>query len=99
MYDYLIVGAGISGLFCAKRINQFYPEKKILIIERGIKIGGRLVSIYNDNDIFLELGGMRLFPAVQPYVTNLTKQLKINLVEEPYEPPNNIAFIRNKDLE
>ena len=34
MYDYLIIGAGIIGLAIAKELNQRYPDKKIIILEK-----------------------------------------------------------------
>jgi len=35
-YDYIIVGSGILGLSTACEIKETYPDKEILVIERGI---------------------------------------------------------------
>jgi len=34
MYDYLIIGAGVIGLAIAKELNEKYPDKKIIILEK-----------------------------------------------------------------
>jgi len=39
MYDYLIIGAGIIGLAIAKSLNEKYPDKKIIIIEKESDVG------------------------------------------------------------
>ena len=39
MYDYIIIGAGIIGLAIAKSLNEKYPNKKILIIEKEKDVG------------------------------------------------------------
>ena len=39
MYDYLIIGAGIIGLAIAKSLNEKYPNKKIVIIEKEKDVG------------------------------------------------------------
>ncbi|EGR30487.1 oxidoreductase, putative [Ichthyophthirius multifiliis] len=33
--DVIIIGGGISGLSCASSILETYPEKKVIILERG----------------------------------------------------------------
>jgi protoporphyrinogen oxidase len=42
IYDYVIIGAGISGLYCAYNILQKNPNSKIIILEKNNKIGGRI---------------------------------------------------------
>ena len=43
MYDYIIVGGGIAGLYSAYQIKKNHPESKLLILERNRKgyLGGR----------------------------------------------------------
>jgi len=36
--DYLIIGAGIIGLAIAKELNQRYPERKIVVLEKENKV-------------------------------------------------------------
>jgi len=61
--DILIVGAGISGLYCAWRIAQEQPGATITIVERLNRTGGRLdtdiVRVKNHQYVREEEGGMR----------------------------------------
>lgn len=45
IYDYIIIGGGISGLYSAYKIKQKYKDAKVIILERDT-IGGRM-NIYN----------------------------------------------------
>ena len=74
-YDYLIVGAGIAGLYTAYRLNQKYPKAKICILEASKNIGGRLHTIHYDNLQF-EGGGAR-FNTEQHRIMSLVKELKL----------------------
>lgn len=44
VHDFIIVGAGIAGLHCARRILQAHPDKKVLILEKYNYLGGRVVT-------------------------------------------------------
>ena len=54
-YDVAIIGAGISGLYCAWQLLQHDPDLNIAIIERLNRTGGRL-----DTDIIDFGGGVRV---------------------------------------
>ena len=41
-YDYVIIGCGISGLYCAYKILTKNPKAKLLILEKNKEIGGRI---------------------------------------------------------
>ena len=41
LYDFLVVGAGISGCTFASSINKRFPTASILLVEHGRRIGGR----------------------------------------------------------
>jgi len=45
IYDYLIAGGGIAGLYTAYRILKHSPSAKICILEAANRLGGRLHSI------------------------------------------------------
>jgi hypothetical protein len=46
IFDYVIIGAGISGLYAAHRIRQHAdPNARILILEAGCRIGGRMAMV------------------------------------------------------
>ncbi len=40
MYDFIVVGAGIGGLYCAKQL----ADKKVVVIESADHVGGRCVT-------------------------------------------------------
>lgn len=73
MYDYLIVGAGISGLYTAYRLFKKYPTAKICILEATQYIGGRLHSIKYDG-VIMDGGGAR-FNTEQKRIIGLIKEV------------------------
>jgi hypothetical protein len=46
----VIVGAGLSGLACASRLEKH--KKEYLIVEKSNRVGGRVESVYENNHIF-----------------------------------------------
>ena len=62
-YDIVIVGGGISGLFMAYKLSE--TKSSILLIEKSESVGGRVHTIYEDNnktrdlDIQYECGAAR----------------------------------------
>jgi len=46
LYDYIIIGGGISGLYTAYTIKKYNPYAKFIIFEKNKTIGGRM-NIYN----------------------------------------------------
>ncbi|XWV26776.1 Nad-dependent amine oxidase [Tupanvirus soda lake] len=95
-YDIVIVGCGISGAFCAARLSQFYPNLKILVVEKNDKPGGKLMSSNVGLDVAVEYGGMRFFPNIHRYTDALVKQLGIQTIQKDYINPKNIAYLRGK---
>ena len=47
-YDFVIVGGGIAGLFTAYKLSE--TDAKILLIEKSDYLGGRVYTVYEDND-------------------------------------------------
>lgn len=73
IYDYLIVGAGIAGLYTAYKLNKKYPNSKICILEASEYIGGRISTEKYDGLTF-ECGGAR-FNTEQKRIIKLIKEL------------------------
>ena len=73
MYDYIIVGAGISGLYIAHELCKKYPSAKICILEATKYIGGRLHSIKYDG-LIMDGGGAR-FNTEQHQIISLIKEV------------------------
>ncbi len=106
--DTVIVGAGISGVYCAWRLKQQYPEQRIVVLEGGQAVGGRLLSVRPPGikNMVAELGGMRILPAVQPLISGLISHLnqllpagqQIELYDFPVDEPQNLAYLRGTYL-
>jgi protoporphyrinogen oxidase len=58
IYDTIIIGGGIAGLYTAYKLIKKNPNHKILILERNRKIGGR-IDTYKDKYYTVEAGAAR----------------------------------------
>ena len=58
IYDTIIVGGGISGLYAGWLIMQKYPKHRLLILEKERYLGGRILT-YKDKYMNVEKGGAR----------------------------------------
>jgi hypothetical protein len=171
--DVVVVGAGLSGLYCAVRLHEARPDLSILVVEGDRGIGGRLVSLQmpdgadrggqpheqargrdaapsdsrplrkkrgNDNRdqtlaaspsrrlgsaesrrsapetaaatagadqadkdnqrdgamLAVEMGGMRLFPAIDRRVAALARALDTQTVPVSYVTADNVAYLRGQ---
>ena len=59
VYDYIIVGAGIAGLYTGLKLLKAHPSKKILILEKYDYNGGRIVT-YRNRGHHWEIGAGRI---------------------------------------
>jgi len=76
LYDYLIIGAGIAGLYTAYKLKKKYPNKKILVLEKEKRIGGRAGSdIFYGTNILSGAGVGR--KTKDKRLLKLLKELKI----------------------
>lgn len=61
--DIVIVGAGVSGLYCARRLIDQDPSRRITVVERLNRVGGRLdtdlIEVAPGDVVREEEGGMR----------------------------------------
>lgn len=71
MFDIGIIGGGISGLYTAYRLLQKNKLLSIMILEASDKLGGRISTIYGEDDISYEAGAARF----SEYHTRLIKLL------------------------
>lgn len=78
-FDYIIVGAGISGLTIAERITNT-KNKPVLVIEKRNHIGGNCYDFYDKAGILVPLYGPHFFHTnsekVWNYVSKFTKWRK-----------------------
>jgi monoamine oxidase len=57
-YDVAIVGGGVAGCYCAYRLSQLFPRRRIALFESAARLGGRLESKFLPGvDVAAELGG------------------------------------------
>lgn len=79
-YDYIIIGAGISGLYTAYLIKKHKANSKILILEANNYIGGRMgIDNFYSSKILTGAGIGRKKQDIN--LINLLKELKINYNE------------------
>jgi protoporphyrinogen oxidase len=82
MYDFIIVGGGISGLYAAYQILKKTPQIKIAILEKEARIGGRVGSdSFHGIQIPIAAGVGR---KSDTHLIQLLKELKIKYTEHEY---------------
>ena len=106
--DIAIVGAGVSGVYSAWRLQQANSKHKIVVFEQSERIGGRLLSVAPPDNphMVAELGGMRILPAVQPLINKLLDTLnhtlppsqQIETYKFPVDEGVNLAYLRGVHL-
>lgn len=75
-FDYLIVGAGFAGLTAAERLcSQF--DKKCLVVEKRIHLGGNAYDRYDDSGVLIHNYGPHYFrtnsPRIKDYLSQFTE--------------------------
>lgn len=84
MYDIVIIGMGITGCYLSYLLNQRYPYKKILCLEKTLRYGGRILSVEWERQI-VDLGAWRYSPSTHTYVQNLVDMYKIETLPIPVQ--------------
>ena len=63
IYDIVIVGGGISGLYCLSRILEKNPNCNVILLEKENYLGGKSSSKYDENgNVEYEMGPQRVLP-------------------------------------
>lgn len=76
LYDYIIIGGGISGLYSAYNIKKINPSAKFIIFEKNKNIGGRM-NIYNFYGTNVNIGAGVGRKKKDYLLINLLDELKI----------------------
>ena len=80
-YDYLIVGAGISGITIAERISS-QLGKSCLIVEKRNHIGGNCYDFYDSQGVLIHKYGPHFFRTnseeIKSYISQFTEWLPVN---------------------
>jgi monoamine oxidase len=85
IYDFIVIGGGISGLYCAMKLSAH----KVLLLEASDRLGGR---IYTHQDPQYEIGAGRLH-ASHKHLLSLLKHYDLNT----YPLPSRIDHINVLD--
>ena len=86
VYDLVIIGGGLSGCYCAFKNKH----KKILLIERKGRLGGRVKTI-KDKNLVYEAGAARISESHKKLL-KLIKQLNLQNKLEKLQPTKNAFF-------
>jgi monoamine oxidase len=92
IYDVVILGGGIGGIYTVYKLNRCSPHLKILLLEKENYLGGRVFTVHQ-GDVVAEAGAGR-FGDNHRYFMALLKELKLmrNLIENgtdvAYAPAN-----------
>ncbi|CAF0983015.1 unnamed protein product [Didymodactylos carnosus] len=83
--DVLVIGGGISGLYCANFIKKKAPHLSVLVLEAKDRLGGRTLTMNmktkeNGNDYF-DIGGQWVTDT-QKNVTQLLKELGLETYKQ-----------------
>ncbi|HEX3425578.1 MAG TPA: FAD-dependent oxidoreductase [Acidimicrobiales bacterium] len=95
------MGAGVSGTYCAWRLQQALGgDAKLRLFEGSSRIGGRLhtVALPGQPQLKAEFGGMRYIPDRQSLVASLVTQLDLPTDDLPAPAPPNRFFLRGQRL-
>lgn len=76
IYDYLIIGSGISGLYTGYLLKKYF-RKNVIVIEKEHRIGGRIYTYHYEDDKTLEFGA-GVISASHNNLLNLIKHLKLD---------------------
>jgi len=107
--DIAVIGGGVSGAYCAWRLQQHEPKAKIALFEYSDRIGGRLftVTLPGLPHVKAEVGGMRYIPDQHIMVASVINHLKLPTKDFPMgapPPPKgvgancNLFYLRGKHL-
>ena len=76
MYDIIIIGGGIAGVYSAYKIHKKNPQTKVLLIEKENRLGGR-IHTFTNNHMTVEAGAGRINGS-QPLIMSLIGELGLN---------------------
>jgi len=82
-YDIAIIGAGISGLYAAYKILKKSPQKRIILLEKASRIGGRVQTALFANQRVIAGAGVGL--ASNRHLVKLLKEMKIPIKTYPFQ--------------
>jgi len=93
MYDCIVVGAGLSGLYCAWRLKQ--EGYRVLVLERLGRIGGRIKTqkIEVKGQTYIYEAGAQRFSNAHERVINLILKLGLSKHMRSYHDPSETHYV------
>lgn len=95
IYDVIILGGGIAGLYTAYLLTTKMPKMKILVLEKESYLGGRVIT-YRNKKMQVEVGAGR-YSETHTLVRGLIHKLRLDKYESPMSSDS--IFIRSKTRE
>ena len=101
MYDYIIVGSGISGALCAAYLKK-YTDSSYLVLEKNDHSGGRFATHtignkhFNIGNLFLRDSHNELVMIINHFLTEDLKDIRIdyvNLIDTQYHIDSRHIFL------
>lgn len=96
--EYLIVGAGISGLYIAYSLHKKFGVSNIMVIEKNKHLGGRIMTKYFSDGSFIEMGAGGIIDS-QENVNALVKELGISVTYHKGESKKAYADLSKKMID
>ncbi len=91
LYDYTIIGGGMSSLYLACKLLQLDKKLKIKILEKTDHLGGKISSVKINNKLNLEIGTEKFCPELHPLLVDLITQA--GLLAKLKRKTNGLQFI------
>ena len=99
MYDIIIIGGGISGLYTYMRLIQNNPNLKITLMEKSNRLGGRIYQYEEEllSEIYSFPAGAARFNTNHTQVIKLMKEFKLLNTQKEKGSISPITFIDVKN--
>jgi monoamine oxidase len=81
IFDVIIVGGGLSGLYTGYRLSSQTPLRNWKLLEASDRLGGRLVNA--SATVSIDMGGAWIWPDHQPRIRALVSELVLSTFPQP----------------
>lgn len=81
IFDVIIVGGGLSGLYTGYRLSSQTPLRSWKLLEASDRLGGRLVNA--SQTVSVDMGGAWIWPDHQPRMRSLVSELGLVTFPQP----------------
>src|SRR5437588_13098491 len=100
MADFIVVGAGFSGLMAARKIHTSHPDASVLVLEARDRVGGRMFAreAGGERKGWVDLGGQWLGED-HPRIRTLAKELGLEIFEQHTDGLDVVRFDGSRYLD